>query len=61
MVFASTYIKLYKRAYFDDDNGSFYDFMLIVKTENATLARKHMLKARSGRPKGSKNKPKNSL
>ena len=60
MVFASTYVKLYKYAYFNNDNELFYDFISIIKTENAILTRKHMLKVRRGRPKGFKNKPKNN-
>ena len=60
IIFALTYVKLYKRAYFDNDNRLFYNLIAIVKTENATLTRKHMPKARRGRPKGFKNKPKNN-
>ena len=59
IIFASTYVKLYKRAYFNDDSGLFYDLIAIIKAENATLARKHMLKAPRGRLKGFKNKLKN--
>ena len=60
MVFALIYIKLYRRVYFNNDNRLFYDFIAIIKTENAILTRKYIFKARRGRPKGFKNKPKNS-
>ena len=59
MVFASTHIKLYKRVYFDDDNGLFYNPIAIVKTENAILARKYIFKTCCSRFKGFKNKLKN--
>ena len=61
IIFASTYVKLYKRVYFNDNNGLFYNFIAIIKAENAILAYKYMLKACRGRLKGFKNKLKNNF